>query len=241
MPLKVSRVRAILGGTFDPVHLGHLRAALAAGVALGAARVTLLLATRPWDRETPRASVADRWAMLRLAVDDANARRLASTDDGTMPPGAGLPTLVAASDHESARPGPSYTVATLAAMAGETPLVWLLGDDALAGVHTWHRAEELARLCHLVVLARSAPSAPRQAPPPGFHHVACPAELGRQRSGGIHYLNAAVPDISATQARTRIARQADASALLSPQVWAYIRRHGLYGRLGHTPATRGAA
>lgn len=172
--------------------------------------------------------------MLRLAVDDANARRLAEPSDAaterrTISRRNNPPALVAASDHDSARPGPSYTVSTLAALGGETPLVWLLGDDALAGVNTWHRADELATLCHLVVFARSAPRTPRQPPPPGFHHVAGPAELGRQRSGGIHYLAAAMPDISATQVRARIERQADASALLSPQVWAYIRRRGLYG------------
>ena len=172
--------------------------------------------------------------MLRLAVADANARRFpasghAWTGGQPLAQRTDLPALVASSDHESARAGPSYTVATLAAMAAEAPLVWLLGDDALASVDTWHRADELATLCHLVVFARSAPGAPRPAPPPGFHHVACASELGRQRCGGIHYLSAAMADISATEVRARIADQADASALLSPQVWAYIRRNGLYG------------
>lgn len=238
-------MRAILGGTFDPVHLGHLRAALAAGAALGARQVTLQLAARPWHRDVPCASVADRWAMLRLAVADANAGRLGALgdvlpDSGTIAQRTELPALAASSDHESASSGPSYTVATLAAMDGEAPLVWLLGDDALAGVNTWHRADELATLCHLVVFARSEASGPRPAPPPGFHHVACASELGRQRCGGIHYLSAAMADISATEARARIARQADASALLSPQVWAYIRRNGLYGAVGeHSAGRRG--
>ena len=184
--------------------------------------------------------------MLRLAVADVNAGRFpasgdASADDQPIAQRTELPALAATSDHESGGSGPSYTVATLAAMAGEAPLVWLLGDDALASVDTWHRADELATLCHLLVFARSAPSGPRPAPPAGFHHVACAAELGRQRCGGIHYLSAAMADISATDVRARIARQADAGALLSPQVWAYIRRNGLYGAVGeHSAGRRGS-
>ena len=226
-------MRAILGGTFDPVHRGHLDAALAAGAALGVARVTLLLAARPWHREAPGASVADRWAMLRLAVADANARHLPAAADAparcqTASHRARVPTLVACG-RERDRAGPSYTVSTLAEMAGDEPLVWLLGDDALAGIHTWHRADELATLCHLLVFARCASSTPPPAGPPGFHRVDCARELGRRRSGGIHYLPAAMLDISATAVRARIARREDASALLSPRVWAYIRRQGLYG------------
>ena len=235
-------MRAILGGTFDPVHRGHLDAALAAGAALGVAHVTLLLAARPWHRAAPDASVADRWAMLRLAVADANARRLPAPADAarcqTASRGARVPTL-AACGRERDRPGPSYTVSTLAEMAGEDPLVWLLGDDALAGIHSWHRADELATLCHLLVFARDASSTPRPALPPGFHAVDCARELGRRRSGGIHYLSAAMLDISATAVRARIARREDASALLSPRVWAYIRRQGLYGAAGRRCAPAG--
>ena len=233
-------VCAILGGTFDPVHRGHLGAAIAAGKALGASRVTLLLAARPWHRAAPRASAADRWAMLRLGVEDANAGRLreraAARCRQTPPRRDSVPTLEA-SAREPAGAGPSYTVSTLADIAGHEPLVWLLGDDALASIDTWHRADELAGLCHLLVFARSAPQrAP--APPAGFHRVASPAEFGHYPSGCIHYLNAAMVDVSATQVRTRIGRQEDASALLSPQVWAYIRRRGLYGAVRCAPPGR---
>lgn len=234
-------MRAILGGTFDPVHRGHLDAALAAGTALGAARVTLLLAARPWHREAPGASVADRWAMLRLAVADANAGHLPEPGDAarcqTASGGTRVPTLVACG-RERDRPGPSYTVSTLAEMAGDEPLVWLLGDDALASLHTWHRADELATLCHLLVFARFAPNKPRKAPP-GFHRVDCAKQLGQRQSGGIHYLSAPMLDISATAVRTRIAGQEDAGALLSPRVWAYIRRQGLYGAAGTRRAPTG--
>ena len=216
-------MRTILGGTFDPVHVGHLHAALAAGQALGAPRVTLLLAARPWHRATPRASAAHRWAMLRAAVGDANAERLPRHTGAPPPPAV---PLLAACDRERAHSGPSYTVATLTELAGEEPLVWLLGDDALAGVDQWHRAEELATLCHLLVFARSDRAAP--APPPGFERVANAAALGRRRSGNIHYLATPMVQVSATEVRRRIAGGKDASALLSPRVWAYIRRQGIY-------------
>ena len=221
---RLAVVRTILGGTFDPVHIGHLHAALAAGQALGAQRVTLLLAARPWHRAPPLASAAHRWAMLRAAVRDANAEQLPGRA-GTAPRPA--VSMLAACDRERARPGPSYTVATLTELAGEEPLVWLLGDDALAGVGQWHRAQELATLCHLLVFARSERAA--RAPPAGFEQVANPEELGRRRSGNIHYLTTPMVRVCATEVRRRIAGGEDASALLSPRVWAYIRRQGLYG------------
>lgn len=185
--------------------------------------------------------------MLRMAVEDANAHRLpergseCGSERGSEQetalahrrsgaPRNRVPTLEA-SARERARPGPSYTVATLAEMGGGEPLVWLLGDDALAGVNRWHRADELAGLCHLLVLARPGRVAPERAPapPPGFRRVASPDAFRRQPSGGIHYLPAAMMDISATGVRAGIARQEDTSALLSPRVWAYIRCRGLYG------------
>lgn len=222
--------RLILGGTFDPVHLGHLHAAITAGQAIGAQRVTLLLAARPWHRSPPRASAAHRWAMLQAAVRDANAGRFARRVGIPSPPAA---PVLAACDREHARPGPSYTVATLTELAstelaGEEPLIWLLGDDALAGVGQWHRSDELAALCHLLVFPRSHRGAPAMQPPPGFEPVAHAKALGQRRSGNIHYLTTAMVDVSATEVRRRIAHNEDASALLSPRVWAYIRRQCLY-------------
>ena len=134
---------ALLGGTFDPVHCGHLRAARLGRAALGSDLVTLVLAARPGHRSAPAAAVEHRWQMLRRAT----ARR----------PWLRLSRL------EAARAGPSYTVDTLAALAGERPLVWLIGADAAAEIGTWHRAEELPALCNLLVLDR--PGADRPPPP----------------------------------------------------------------------------
>ena len=219
----------ILGGTFDPVHLGHLHAARAAGAALGAPCVTLLLAARPWHRAPPQASANDRAAMLRLAVEDANAGRLPVTaSDAPQTDVQCIPAL-RASDQEGVSAGPSYTVSTLATIAGDEPLVWLLGDDALASIGSWRQASELAALCHLLVFRRAGAAGPDPTRALGFRPVASAGALRRHRCGRVHHLAAPTLDISATRVRERVAGQADASALLPARVWAYIRRRGLYG------------
>lgn len=201
-------MKAILGGTFDPVHLGHLHAARWARAALRVSSVTLLLAARPGHRTEPIAGIHDRWRMLCLATRQ---------DEDLV-----------ASDLEIARPGPSYTVDSLTDLCGAEPLVWLIGRDALADVPSWHRAGELATLCHLVVLdrpggARSVPFVPR-----GFELVKNAAELASRPCGGLYCLPNTMLDVSASQVRRRVAEGGDAGALLPPEVWSYIREAGLY-------------
>ena len=201
-------MKAILGGTFDPVHLGHLHAARRARAALGIPRVTLLLAARPGHRAAPLAGVRDRWRMLHLAT-----RR-----------DAGL--LV--SDLEIVRPGPSYTVESLCDLGSGEPLVWLIGRDALADVPSWHRADELAALCHFVVLDRPGVDAAEPVVPRGFERVDDVAHLALRPGGGLYCLPNAMLGISASQVRRMIAGGGDASALLPRDVWTYIWEQGLY-------------
>jgi nicotinate-nucleotide adenylyltransferase len=127
---------AILGGTFDPVHLGHLRAAWEASEALDA-EVRLMPAHVPPHRPAPVASARQRVAMLRAA--------LAGQDRLTL------------DTRELDRKGPSYTFDTLAtvrAEIGTRPLVLLIGSDAFAGLPAWHRWRELFGLAHFGVLTR---------------------------------------------------------------------------------------
>lgn len=200
---------AILGGTFDPVHLGHLHAAEAGRRALNAAAVRLVAAARPRHRGEPGAGVEHRWRMLCLACEQR--------------PG------LAASDVEIVRDGPSYTVDTLAELGGDEPLVWLIGDDAVDALGSWHRARQLPALCHLLVFARPGRRAQRRSLPQGFEEVRDIGELDSRQSGCVHYLAAAMLDVSATRIRQSIAAGQDAGALLPEGVWDYIRRHGLYG------------
>jgi len=127
---------AILGGTFDPVHLGHLRAAWEVAEALDA-EVRLVPAHVPPHRPAPVASAGQRVAMLRAAL--AGQCRLS------------LDT------RELDRAGPSYTVDTLISLRAEIgarPLVLLLGADAFAGLPGWHRWHELPDFAHIGVLTR---------------------------------------------------------------------------------------
>ncbi len=203
---------ALLGGTFDPVHCGHLHAARQGRAALGADLVTLMLAARPWHRPAPAAAAEHRWEMLRRAT----ARR----------PWLRLSRL------EAARAGPSYTVDTLAALAAQRPLVWLIGADAAAEIGNWHRAEELPALCNLLVFDR--PGAGRPPLPAGFEEADAAALAGRS-AGAVHYLDAPMLAASGTALRRAIAAGRTPQALLPAEVWAYIRRHGLYGALGPAP------
>ncbi|QEE24065.1 nicotinate-nucleotide adenylyltransferase [Rhodanobacter glycinis] len=127
---------AILGGTFDPVHIGHLNAAWEAAELLDA-EVRLMPANVPPHRPPPVASAEQRVAMLRAALQGQSRLSLDT--------------------RELQREGPSYTVDTLVelrAEQGDRPLVLLLGEDAFAGLPSWHRWHELFELAHMGVLTR---------------------------------------------------------------------------------------
>jgi nicotinate-nucleotide adenylyltransferase len=130
---------AIFGGTFDPIHIGHLRAAWEASEALDA-EVRIVPAKIPPHRPQPVASAIERAAMLRAALAGQERLRLDL--------------------RELEREGPSYTFDTLASLReeiGDTrPLVLLIGADAFAGLSEWHRWRELFELAHMCVLTRPA-------------------------------------------------------------------------------------
>jgi nicotinate-nucleotide adenylyltransferase len=134
----LSRV-GVFGGTFDPVHVGHLAIAMATVESIPLDRVLFVLARRsPLKDRAPVASESDRLEMLRLAVADE--------------------PRFATSRSELDREGPSYTVDTLEQLAGPDELFLILGADALADIARWHRPERIAELATIVVAAR--PGAP---------------------------------------------------------------------------------
>jgi nicotinate-nucleotide adenylyltransferase len=127
----------ILGGTFDPVHHGHLRIAIDAMESLHLDEVRLIPLAQAVHRRPPRASTSLRWDMLQAAT---HGRR-------------GL----VADDRELRRAGPSYTVDTLAELAQSHPgqgLCLLLGTDAFNGFRRWHKPEKILGLAHIGVLRR---------------------------------------------------------------------------------------
>jgi nicotinate-nucleotide adenylyltransferase len=218
---------AILGGTFDPVHYGHLRFADDVRRALGLAEVRLVPAADPPHRDRPTASAADRVAMLDLAV-------------------AEFPGLVV-DDRELRRAGKSYTVVTLEELRGEfpgSPILVLLGADAFRGLPAWHRWRELFGLAHFVVVERPGVSLETGLPAPLLaiwrdRRVDDPGVLISRPAGSIFVQPIAPVDVSATLIRDRVAHEGVAGAkwrgLLPPAVLAYIERHHLYLRGSDAP------
>jgi nicotinate-nucleotide adenylyltransferase len=190
----------VLGGTFDPVHVGHLVLAERARDALRLDVVLFVPAGEPWrksHREITHAS--HRLAMLHLAVDDND--------------GFGI------SDVELRREGPSYTADTLAALAGERlddEFFFIVGSDALADLPNWHEPERIARHALLAV-------APRE------DEVVDAASLGVPGIAE-RIVTFAMPriDVSSTDVRARVAAGASVRYVVPDAVRAYIEEHGLY-------------
>ena len=211
----MTRLTAIFGGTFDPVHLGHLRVALEVSEALDA-DVRLLPAPVPPHRPQPLASAEQRMAMLALGL--AGCSRLH------------------ADDRELRRDGPSYSVDTLAELRAElgvdAPLVLCVGADAFAGFATWHRYEDLFELAHVLVLTRPG-AADRVAWPEilraqAVARRAALAQLPESPAGCIAELAVTPLAISATAVRTLIAAGRDPRFLVPDAVAEYISANGLY-------------
>jgi len=152
----VSRV-GIFGGTFDPVHVGHVAVAAWVRAALDLDRVELVVANQPWQKlERPVLSAAqDRLSMVEAAVDGIEG--------------------VVASSAEIDRGGLTYTVDTLEGYRAADPggsLFLILGSDAAAGLETWHRYEEIAEMAEVVVVDRAGALGHR--PPMAHRVVECP-------------------------------------------------------------------
>jgi len=201
----------IFGGTFDPIHHGHVRAAAALCAELALARLFIVPNADPPHRPGPRAAAGHRLAMARIAA-------------------RGLPQAEV-DRRELARPGRSYSVDTVAsfrAEAGDAPLCFLLGMDSFLALPQWRRWRELPQLAHLVVMAR--PGAPR--PPPAgqwWENLRCgtAAELRESGCGKVYFAANAEVNLSASEVRRQLARGGGAHCV-DAGVLSYIREHGLY-------------
>jgi nicotinate-nucleotide adenylyltransferase len=213
--MSVRPTVGLLGGTFDPIHVGHLAAARAAQDAFGLDQVRFIPSAKPPHRpDSPRASGYHRIEMVRLAVADT-------------------PGWVA-SDLELSREGPSYTHDTLTTLGGEglSPLqiFFITGADAFAEISTWHRYPDVLDRAHFVVVARPGTAldllrtrlpdlAPRMIEADRFAGADTPR---------IILLHADTPDVSATQIRRRAAAGESVKGLVPDAVSAYIDRNSLY-------------
>jgi len=216
----------VLGGTFDPIHLGHIEPALDLLRTLPLREIRFMPVRVPPHRAPPVASAEHRWRMLCLALQDH----------------AGL----AGDDRELRRAGASYTVHSLRELRGElgaaTPLCLIMGTDAFEIFTSWRRWQEILGTANLVIAARPGALLPEQGDAAQLlqeRRLANGADLIRSRSGGILPWPVRPVDISATRIRALLAAGEDASALLPTAVWRYIREHQLYaGARGGTDVSK---
>lgn len=204
----------IVGGTFDPIHMGHLRMALELYETLDLAKVHIIPTHQPMYRKAPVASPEHRLAMVKCAVADEPA--------------------LFADDREILRNGPTYTVDTLLEMRKEmpdVPLCILLGIDAFLGLPSWHRWKEILDLAHIIVAHRPH----YQLPPAGIITDLLKEHLQREISyihenlaGGILLRPITALEISATDIRKQIAMGRNPRYLLPDSVYEYIKHNGIY-------------
>lgn len=214
------RRTGVMGGTFDPIHLGHLAAASAAADALALEHVLFIPSHHPPHRpSSPRASGYHRFAMAALAV-------------------AADPRFQA-SDLELRRPGPSFTADTLRRLhaLGHEPsqLFFILGADAVAEIATWHEYPAVLDLACFVVVARPghplgelASRVPALAPRLARAGADRSTTANPLRAGEIVLLEAATPDVSSTAIRDRVRLGLPLEGLVPGPVEAHVGRHRLY-------------
>jgi len=209
---------ALLGGSFDPVHDGHLALAALFDNLLHPDQLRVIPAGQPWQKNGLQASAADRIAMLELAFGAAG---LAVTLD----------------TQEIVRATPTYTIDTLrsvrAELGPEASIVFLMGADQLQHLDSWREWRQLFDYAHIGVAAR-----------PGFDlsggalPTAVAAEIAaragslaqlRNTASGLAYLTQALAvDVSATQIRAALQRQNEPNSLIPQVVLDYIQQHNLY-------------
>jgi nicotinate-nucleotide adenylyltransferase len=211
-----------MGGTFNPIHFGHLRAAEEVAESLQLRQVIFMPAAKPPHKsEVGLVSFDHRWHMMELAT-------------------AGNPLFVL-SDLEHQRPGISYSVETLTQLAenhgGSEDLYFILGLDAFLELPTWKSYRELFSLCHFVVVAR-----------PGFSPESLATMLNKQVSDGysfdfqvqgylhpslntVYYRKVTLLDISSSTIRQLLAQGSTVRYLLPEKVEEYIQQQGLYQQI----------
>jgi nicotinate-nucleotide adenylyltransferase len=217
--MTVARRIGLLGGTFDPIHVGHMAAAAAARTTLQLDEVLLLTSNVPPHRPQPAASVHHRFAMVALAAQDDERLR--------------------ASDIELLAPGPSYTSATLERLHahGYSPsqLFFIAGADAFAEIATWRHYPDFLDAAHFAIVDRPGRSAasirellPELASRMRDTPLAAAEWGGDMTPPSIFLVIGPTPDVSSTAIRSRCAHRQPITGLVPPAVERHIDRHALY-------------
>lgn len=204
----------LFGGTFDPIHFGHLRTALELYQLLDLAEVRLIPCYQPVHRKLPVASPEQRLAMVHEAIAIEPALKVDS--------------------REIDRKGPSYMIDTLESLRKEfpdTPFALIMGIDALLGFASWHRWEKIPTLCHLVIAHRPQYELPRTGTIANLlkeRLVQNPSAIHESLSGKILFQPVTALEISASDIRKQIAQGLNPRYLLPNRVYQYITEHGTY-------------
>lgn len=210
----------IFGGTFDPIHFGHLRMAEELRVQLGLEQVRILPSAQPPHREGTHTSAEHRAAMAGLAI-------------------AHNPAFVL-DRRELERKGPSYTVDTLHSLREEcgatTPLILFIGSDAFFGLTSWQRWQELPGLAHIAVAFRPGTALHEDALSPELrslwerHQTERVADLHDTPAGKMIWQSITALDIASSNIRDAYARNFSTRYLMPETVRDYIESHHLYVR-----------
>lgn len=207
----------IFGGTFDPIHLGHLRCALEIAEQLELREVRMLPCGQPAHRGAPRATPEQRRRALELALAGQSLLRLDT--------------------RELDRAGPSYMVDTLTSLRAELDarsLCLILGQDAFNGLAGWHRWQQLTELAHLVVITRPGVTHPETGPIAALIE-ACSVEsldeLRARPAGAILFRSVTALGFSASDIRAQLASGRSPRYLLPDAVLDYLVQDGVYQSL----------
>src|SRR5262245_21261663 len=207
----------LLGGTFDPIHLGHLETASAARRALQLDCVYVLPSNLPPHRtQQPAASSHHRFAMTALAVNGIDGLR--------------------ASDIELSTPGPSYTAETLTRFSGSTgfavsQIFFITGADAFAEIETWYRYPDVLDLATFIVVSRphfAVAALPERLPALAGRMIEVDGKQPEASSHSIFLVNATTPDVSSSDIRRRLMTRHSITGLVPATVERHIAQHGLY-------------
>lgn len=209
---------AVLGGSFDPVHRGHVELAELFAGCLRPDQLRILPAGQPWQKAGLQASVDDRIAMLELAFDRPNL-------------------AVVIDRQEIDRKTPTYTVETLRALRSElgasASIVFLMGADQLLNLDSWNEWRALFDLANLGVATRPGYDLAQEALPPLVAQelstrLAAPDTVRASSHGKVCLAPTLDVDISSSRIRAALRNGADPNALVPAQVLDYIQQHNLY-------------
>lgn len=206
----------IFGGAFDPVHLGHLRAALEISEKFLLEKVYFVPCQVPVHKARTAATATHRIAMLNLAMAGEKKFQV--------------------DDREVRRKTPSYMVETLSSFREEfgenRPLALILGSDALMGFTTWREWEKFFDLAHIIVVARGSQKmilSPEFKGYLSFRKNKSPRTIVNSPAGSVFFQRTTKLDISSTTIRSLLLKKSSPRYLIPETVWEYIQREQLYG------------